>query len=66
MTNRSWPRTSTFHARGMTIDGREFPWHVSVDGFEVTVSKNDLPGVTVTIVAERVTVDHAISKHALD
>lgn len=44
----------------ITVDGAEFPWYFSVDGIHTTVSKGDLPAVTITIVAERLLVDHGL------
>lgn len=52
-------------ADGLTIDGKPFPWFVSLDpppaitgGFEGA----DLPTVTVTILARRVTADFDFGK----
>lgn len=53
----------TQHGTGntsITVDGAEFPWYFSVDGISTTVSKGDMPLVTISIVAERVLVDHGL------
>lgn len=53
----------TQHGTGntsITVDGDEFPWYLSVDGIRTTVTKGDLPTVTLSIVAERVLVDHGL------
>ncbi len=50
---------------GLVIDGEEFPWHYSEAGASVAVRRDDLPGVTLTIVAERVTVNHEVN-HDID
>ncbi len=44
---------------GLTIDGEEFPWYVLMGGVRIdSISKDDVPTVTVTIMAERVLVDN--------
>lgn len=40
----------------LRVDGKDFPWHIAVDGVTVHVSTDDLSSVTVTIVAEEVRV----------
>lgn len=40
----------------ITIDGVEFPWHISSDGPSVTVTNDDMPAVTLRIVADRIEV----------
>lgn len=46
-----------------TVDGKPFPWHVSADGFTVgTVSRDNLPCVTVTLLTESIDVVHNINR----
>ncbi|MDN4616422.1 hypothetical protein P5G50_18395 [Leifsonia sp. F6_8S_P_1B] len=49
---------------GITIDGEDFPWHIDASGVSVQVSDDGCPAVTITILAERVTVDHRIEGKA--
>lgn len=42
---------------GLQIDGEEFPWFTALGSTQISVSREELPGVTVTIVADRVLVD---------
>lgn len=44
----------------LTIDGEQFPWHITEDGVQIEVTDQGLPAITITIPAERVTVDHSI------
>jgi hypothetical protein len=44
----------------LTVDGEEFPWHIAEDGVTTTVTDDGVPTVTITLLAERVTVDHRI------
>lgn len=48
----------------LQIDGEEFPWFITVDGVRTTVSREEMPAVTLTIVAERVEVEHAVKAPA--
>lgn len=41
---------------GVKIDGEEFPWFISESGISTTVSANDVPGITFTLMAEEVRV----------
>ena len=43
-----------------TIDGEPFPWHVSADGIHLSVQNSNCPAVTITLLAERVDVLHAL------
>lgn len=44
----------------LTIDGQGFPWHIHKDGVDTTVHGSDYPMVTLTIPADRVTVDNGM------
>jgi len=46
----------------LTVDGVDFPWHVAADPAPSVgpVGSDGVPAVTVTILAERVQVDHQI------
>lgn len=46
----------------LEIDGEEFPYFTAAEGWNVAVSRAGLPGVTLTIVAESVQVDHSIER----
>ncbi|UAJ79959.1 hypothetical protein IT072_02455 [Leifsonia sp. ZF2019] len=48
----------------LTIDGEEFPWHVTEDGVRIEVTDRGVPAITITIPDERVTVDHSINSTA--
>ena len=43
---------------GIQIDGEEFTYPVADGSVVVTVSGDDVPSVTLTLLAERVTVDN--------
>lgn len=47
-------------AQTFTIDGDEFPWHISDAGFGINVSDGEAPNLTITILARRVTVEHTL------
>lgn len=42
----------------LRIDGQEFPWFISSDGVQTIVGSDNCPSVTVTIFANRVSVEH--------
>lgn len=44
----------------LTIDGEEFPWHITEQGVSVEVNNTDIPAITITIPAENVTLEHRI------
>lgn len=46
---------------GLTIDGEEFPWFIAVAAAALNVSRDDMPSVTVEILAKRVLVDNDMS-----
>jgi hypothetical protein len=48
----------------LEIDGEVFPWATSVDGFTVNIRRDELPGVTFTLVAERVVADDDMNEPA--
>lgn len=48
----------TGEVKRLLIDGEVFGFF-TVDGFHVSTTKDGIPGVTLTIAAERVTVEHA-------
>lgn len=45
----------------LEIDGAQFPWWIGRDGATVTVTPNEMPGVSIFIPAERVRVLHEIT-----
>lgn len=40
------------------VDGQEFPWHIAADGITQTISGDEFPAITFTLIAERVTTEH--------
>lgn len=42
------------------IDGDEFPWFIAENGIQLIAEPNSLPTVTVTVLAEHVTIDESI------
>lgn len=58
-----FPRHIDVQAHGkefkLLIDGFEFPWYIHEDGVAVSVTEGG-PQITITLIAERVTVDHSI------
>lgn len=45
----------------LEIDGQTFPFYVGVEGFTIgAISRNTMPQVTLTILAERVEAIHAL------
>ena len=44
----------------LVIDGTEFPWHITTDGVSTSVTTDGVPTVTMTLIAERVSVEHAM------
>lgn len=43
----------------VVIDGQDFPWPITEDGVAVKVRYDHCPSITITIPANRVTVDHS-------
>lgn len=44
----------------LLIDGEDFPWPIAWDGIDVNVNPDNIPGVSVTILADRVEVVDAL------
>lgn len=44
----------------MTIDGKPFPWPIAEDGAVVEVDTNNVPTITLTLVAARVEVENVL------
>lgn len=44
----------------LRIDGVEFPWYITDAGVEVQVAADRVPGVTITLLAETVTLDYRL------
>lgn len=42
------------------IDGEDFPWPIAWDGIDVNVNPDNIPGVSLTILADRVEVVDAL------
>jgi hypothetical protein len=51
--------SSTPTSKVVQVDGKEFPWHTA--GVDVHVQRGHAPAVTITIPAEHVTVDDALT-----
>jgi hypothetical protein len=49
----------THRLLAITIDGERFPW-ATTGGVSVEVKKDYYPGVTITIAAEKATIEHRI------
>jgi hypothetical protein len=43
----------------LLIDGEEFPWAITEDGVSTSVGRG-IPTVTITLIADRVTIDHTM------
>lgn len=53
--------SGSFGTYVFTVDGEPFPWHVSSDGFRLSIGGDvEMPSVTFTLLAERVEVLHAL------
>ncbi|UAJ78328.1 hypothetical protein IT072_13780 [Leifsonia sp. ZF2019] len=55
------PNAVTVPAFAITIDGEDFPWHITEEGVRIEVTDQGVPAITITIPAERVTVDHSFN-----
>ncbi len=53
--------TITLSRGRIEIDGEEFPWFVAAGGVTTTVDSREAPSVTLTVIANRVLVDNALS-----
>lgn len=53
-------RTTEGKRFSLTINGEEFPWCIAEDGVSTAVTDEGVPAVTITILAEQVTVNHRI------
>lgn len=42
----------------LRIDGQEFPWYISEAGVQTTVGADDCPNATITVLANRVSIEH--------
>lgn len=52
-------------AVSLRIDGQEFPWPVSIEGISTQVRRDEVPSITLTILADRVEVhDSMVSADA--
>ncbi len=45
----------------ITVDGEDFPWYVAADPITMSAEVAEMPKITLTLMADRVTVDQALA-----